>query len=332
MLESIIGFIACSSVIIFSGKRLAIYGDKIGEILGLSKVWLGFIMMASITSLPELITGISSVTIVNSPDLAAGDIFGSCMFNILILAMLDIIVKKPLTSMVKSGHVLAGICSIILVSIAGLGIFIRDIPDFFGISPITILIIAVYLISVRLIFLFEKKSTAEIQKSESAKTEHEQITLQLVVFLYVINALIVIAGALFLPFFGEIIAEHSGLGSTFFGTFFIAMSTSLPELVVSVSAVRIGSVDIAVGNLIGSNVFNILILAIDDIFYLQGSLFNAISDINIITIFFIIIASGTVIIGLILKFEKKRFPLADDTFAIVIIYITMLATLFYYHK
>lgn len=328
MIESIVGFITCSSVIIFSGKRLSIYGDKIGDMLGLSKVWLGFIMMASITSLPELISGISSVTIVNSPDLAAGDIFGSCMFNILILAMLDMIVKKPLTSLVKSGHILAGICSIILVSIAGMGIFIKNIPDFFGISPITVVIIVVYFISVRLIFLFEKKTAAEIQKSEEIKTEQAQSKLRRVIFLYTINAMVVVVGALFLPFFGENIAEQSGLGSTFFGTFFIAISTSLPELVVCIAAVKIGSVDIAVGNLIGSNAFNILILAIDDIFYLHGSLFTNISEVNIISVFFIIISSSIVIIGLLLRFEKKRFLLADDSFVIVLLYVTLLITLF----
>ena len=90
----ILGFTACSSIIIFSGSKLSIYGDKIAEITGLGKAWLGLILMASVTSLPELITGISAVSIINAPDLAAGDIFGSCMFNLLILSVLDARIKK----------------------------------------------------------------------------------------------------------------------------------------------------------------------------------------------------------------------------------------------
>ena len=69
--------------------------------------------MASVTSLPELITGISSVSIVNAPDLAAGDIMGSCVFNLLILSFLDARIKQPLFSLVKSSHIVAAIFSII---------------------------------------------------------------------------------------------------------------------------------------------------------------------------------------------------------------------------
>ncbi|MBK9466366.1 MAG: hypothetical protein IPN56_16635 [Chitinophagaceae bacterium] len=76
----------------------------------------------------------------------------------------------------------------------------------------------------------------------------------------------VIGTAVFLPYFGEHIASETGLGNSFFGTLFIAAATSLPELVVSLAALRMGSTDMAVGNLLGSNIFNMFILGIDDIF------------------------------------------------------------------
>jgi Ca2+/Na+ antiporter len=84
-----LGFIICALVIIYSGTKLSKYGDLIAEKTGMGKAWFGLVLMASVTSLPELITGISSIVIVDEPDLAVGDILGSCVFNLLILSILD---------------------------------------------------------------------------------------------------------------------------------------------------------------------------------------------------------------------------------------------------
>jgi len=81
-----IQFAACTAIILYSGTRLSLYGDVIAEKSGLGRTWIGVILMASVTSLPELVTGISSVAIYNLPNIAAGDVLGSCMFNLLILA------------------------------------------------------------------------------------------------------------------------------------------------------------------------------------------------------------------------------------------------------
>jgi cation:H+ antiporter len=119
---SIVGFTICSCAIIFSGIKLAKYGDAIAELTGMGKAWIGLILMASVTSLPELFTGISSVAFVNEPDLAAGDVFGSCIFNLLILSFVDARIKKPLTSLVKSNHIFTGLLGIILIAISGYAI------------------------------------------------------------------------------------------------------------------------------------------------------------------------------------------------------------------
>jgi len=87
-------FIICSAVIVVSGSRLSRYGDVIAEKTGIGGAWIGLILMASITSLPELITGISSVAIVNVPDIALGDVMGSCVYNLAILAVMDILNKE----------------------------------------------------------------------------------------------------------------------------------------------------------------------------------------------------------------------------------------------
>jgi cation:H+ antiporter len=288
--------------------------------------------MASVTSLPELITGISAVTIVNAPDLAAGDIFGSCIFNLLILSVLDAQIKKPLFSIVKSSHVVAAVFGIILLTVSGMAIFLaHEIPSVLWMSSFTFVLFAVYLIAIRSIYKYEQAALIESPAYLSAVHDAgpHGAELKRTIGLYAINAFIVIGAAVFLPYFGEHIASYTGLGNSLFGTLFLAAATSLPELVVSLAALRIGSPDIAVGNLLGSNVFNMFILGLDDLFYREGSLFKAISTSHLLSVFITIIMTAVVGLGLLFKPTKKQCWLFSiDTFIIVILYIALIIYLF----
>lgn len=327
---NIFGFAACAAVIVFSGTKLSFYGDKIAELTGIGKAWIGLILMASVTSLPELITGISSVAIVKAPDLAAGDIFGSCIFNLLILSVLDARLKQPLFSMVKSSHIVAAICGIILLSAAGLSIYIADqIPILLWISSSTLIIFGIYIITMWLIFKYEHMDLIESPPARIPKSSTHAADLKKVFGGYSLHALIVVGAAIFLPYFGEHIAEHSGLGNSFFGTLFLAAATSLPELVVSLAALKMGSLDMAVGNLLGSNVFNIFILGIDDIFYTENSLFAAISPSHLLSVFIIISMTGVICLGLLFKPKKKQvWLLSVDTFIVTLLYLALMTYLF----
>lgn len=326
-----LGFAACAAVIIFSGTKLSFYGDKIADLTGMGKAWVGLVLMASVTSLPELITGISSVAIVKEPDLAAGDIFGSCMFNLLILSVLDARLKKPLFSIVKSSHIVAAIFGIILVAIAGMAIFLSmEIPNVLWISSFTFLLFGIYFIAMWGIFKYEQSSLADIKTLEIPHTDSHSADLKKVIGGYALHALIVIGAAIFLPHFGEQIALHTGLGNSFFGTLFLAAATSLPELVVSLAALRMGALDMAVGNLLGSNVFNIFILGIDDIFYVEGSLFRDISSSHLLSVFITIIMTAVVGLGLLFKPKKKQLWLLSlDSFIIIVLYIALMSYLFF---
>jgi len=75
-------FAVCLALIALAGHRPSLYGDMIAEKGGLTRTWVGVVMVASVTSLPELVSGLSSVTVAHTPDLAMGDILGSCVFNL----------------------------------------------------------------------------------------------------------------------------------------------------------------------------------------------------------------------------------------------------------
>ena len=327
---NIIGFLVCAMIIIYSGTKLSFYGGKIADLTGMGKAWVGLILMASVTSLPELITGMSSVIIVKAPNLAAGDIFGSCVFNLLILSVLDSRIKQPLFSMVKSSHIVAAIFGIILLTVAGMAIYLsNEIPSVLWISGFSFVLFGVYLVSIWGIFYYEHTTLNETPRIETPIISSNVAELKKVIGYYALHALIVIGAAIFLPYFGGHIATHTGLGNAFFGTLFIAATTSLPELVVSLTALRMGSLDMAVGNLLGSNVFNMFILGIDDVFYREGSLFRNISSSHLLSVFFTIIMTAVVVLGLLFKPKKKQLWLLSlDTFIIALLYMTLMTYLF----
>lgn len=327
----IAGFLACAVIIFFAGKKLSFYGDLLAEKTGMSKGWIGLILMASVTSLPELMVGVSSSAIVQSADLATGDILGSCAFNLGILAMLDAFIPKhqPLFGIASPRHMLIAALSIMLLSLVGFALFL---PQDYAVAPwiglTSIVFIVVYFVAIRVIYSNEQNNHVPEIKKEKEELAG-QMSLRNIIYYYSGFALVIIIAALGLPFFADGIAELTGLGKSFVGTFFLAVSTSLPEVAVSIAAVRMGSIDLAVSNLLGSNIFNILILALDDIFYTKGLLLKDASEFHVISILSTIIMTAVVIIGLSYHAKGKRFLLAWDATLIFLIYIINL--LFIYH-
>jgi cation:H+ antiporter len=307
MVSLLLSFIVCSGCIVFCGRNLSRYGDAIAEKTGVNRAWIGLILMATVTSLPELMTGISSVAFANTPNIALGDIMGSCVFNLAILALMDSLHgSTPLFSRAEHGHVLSAGFGIVLIGFSSVSILVSDlIPSFHNVGLYTPIIIAIYFIGVRSVFLFEKKKIARFVDEMAQPFHYKHITLRETATKYLLNAFVIIVAATSLPFISEHLAAMTGLGQSFFGTIFVAMTTSLPELVISVSALRIGATDMAIANLLGSNMFNILILAIDDIVYLKGPLLSNVAKNHAVTGFIAAMMTGIIIISLTYRLEKK---------------------------
>jgi len=325
-----IGFIVCTSVIVYAGARLSRYGDVIAEKTGLGRTWIGVVLMASVTSLPELVTGISSVTYASVPDIAVGDVLGSCVFNMLILAFLDAMHRPiPISSKAHHGHVLSAGFGILLLSLVAISLFMnRRILPFGWIGPYSLFFIVTYFIAMRLVYFYEKRQISAFVKEVAIELRYEDIPTKTAIMNYSINAIFVITAAIFLPKIGEGIAEQTGLGQTFVGNIFIAVSTSLPEVVVSVAAVKMGAIDLAIGNLFGSNIFNIFILALDDIFFVRGPLLSFASLNHIISALSAIAMTTVAIIGLTYRTEKKPLFLAWDSMCIMMVYAVNLMLLY----
>ncbi|MBU0701125.1 sodium:calcium antiporter [bacterium] len=323
-------FLVCTLIIVFTGTKLSKYGDIIAEKTSLGRALTGLMLLAVITSLPEVFAGISAVVIVEMPNLALGDVMGSCMFNLLIIAIMDLLYKDgPLLFRVSNGHIVSAGCSILLLGVTTASILLSCHLEMLKIGWIgiyTLIIPVIYFLSMRSIFYFEKARRIAFHKEED---EYKGISLKATCWKFVLSAMVIIGASIWLPKIGAEIAEITGLGQSFVGTLFLAATTSLPELVVSIAALRIGAADMAVGNIFGSNLFNMVVIAIDDLFYTKGPILADVSQSNILTGLLAIMMSSVIIVSLLYESKKKSFGIINwDALFVILFYISGFCLLF----
>lgn len=329
-------FILCAGIILYAGSQLSKQGDVIADRTGLGRNWIGLVLLATVTSLPELITGISAVTLNNLPDMAVSGTLGSCMFNMMVIAALDLFSRqRPVSYVVHQGHMLSAGFGIVLLGLASIDIlFGKYLPILTwmnSIDPISLIFIGVYLVAMRLIYSYEKQRIREFVEEVAASVEPNEKSLSKPIIFFVLNSLLIVAAACYLPELGEQISKMTGWGESFIGSSFIAITTSLPEIAVSVAAARMGAFDMAVANLLGSNLFNVFILAFIDLCYLRGPLLRSVAQINNLTALTAMIAMGIVVIGLTYRSEKKLLFLAGDAVAIFVVCVFANVLLFIAH-
>lgn len=315
-------FLFTALVIVYAGTRLAHYGDVIGEKTGLGRNWMGVVVLAATTSLPELFTGIGATAVAALPDIAVGDVLGSCMFNLLILSFMDSINPEPLTARAHQGHVLSIACGLLLLGVVGVGLLGGSgLPALGWIGLYSPVLLVLYFVSVRLIFTHERERRAREVAEVAEELQYADVALRRAVLQYAWAAVLVVAAALWLPQLGGQLTHQTGLSEAFVGSLFIAITTSLPELVVSIAAVRIGAIDLGVGNVLGSNLFNLLILAGDDVFYRSGPLLASADPGHGISLFAVVVMNALFLMGLTHRVLTKRFAVSWDTGAIAVVYL-----------
>lgn len=310
-------FLVCAAVIAVAGVRLTRYGDAIADKTGMGRSWIGLILIATVTSLPELASGITATAVAGVPNIAVGDALGSCVFNLLILGLMDLFRRgRPVLADARREHVLSAGFGALLIGIAALGLLagslvpesaaLRGPPLAIGWS--TPALVAIYAFAIRTLYRYQEREVAELTEAEGDRFPH--LSLTEVGARYAVAAVFVVAAGIWLPYVSADISDSMGWGHSFTGTLFTALSTSLPELVVTLTCIRIGAIDLGIGNLLGSNLFNILILAIDDIFYTPSALAAAVSQAHLASALSAMTMSAAIIAGVFFASERRVLGLA----------------------
>ena len=293
-------FAASIAIILFAGTKLARYGDAISEKTGLGRIWIGLLLLAVITSMPELITGVSSASLVELPDMATGTLLGSCLFNLLILAVLDMVYKPaPILGRVSLGHIASAASAVFIgAAIAGGMILGERFPqltfgwvNLFGILPLVIYLAGIYWVS-------RWGKSYHNEPFQIEPFQYQDMTTRTVYLRFAISAAAVIGAGIWLSYIGEEIALTHSLQTSFVGTLFLAITTSMPELAVTLAVLRLGALDMAVADILGSNMFNLALITPVDIAYRRGPVLATISSNQMVTVLLVILMSLLVIIGI----------------------------------
>jgi len=310
-------FFICALFILIVGYRLSLYADAICAKTHITRGLMGFSFLALATTLPEFVTSVSSITVVGSPNLAVGNIFGSIVVNLMIIAFLDLIQGKgPLSEEVKINHILpAGLCVIIL-GITSFFILLRFQSNaklgIFGFGLDSLIILVIYIVGLILVFRYEGRS----KKIPLLKKDGEENRLTPLIIKFSLCFIAIVFLGIWLSTIGEGIAKVMGLSETLVGTSFLAVATSLPELVISVSSLKF-SLDMSMGNILGANFLDMMIIPVCDLFFRKGELLGCISINHLITAILGIILTAIVIVGLIYRSRKSFLRLGYDAIAMI---------------
>jgi cation:H+ antiporter len=284
-------FAIAGIALFFAGSALARQADAIADQTGVGKVWIGATLLAAATSLPEIVTDLAAVRL-GALDLAVGDLFGSSMANMFIFAVVDLMATdRPWQKRELPHHVLAASLAITLSALAAAFTLLRPAWTLAGVSPFSVLLLAVYVAGSRAMFV-QANGSGE-GEPVAARTSAGTKPLRRLWIRFLVAAAVVLGAAPWFAWSANGIAEITGLGGTFVGTTLVGISTSFPEMVASIAAVRLGSFGMAAGNLFGSNAFNMAIFVILDLAHPHAGIFAALDPFHAVSA-----SMGLVLMGL----------------------------------
>lgn len=308
-------FIVLLILVYIFGSRATKSADIIAEKRKLARAFMGVMFISMITSLPELFTGISAATIVKSADLAVGEIIGSCVFNLFIIALIEGLFKKQkLYIHQKKGDIMPLGFSFMMVGLLSLFLTLNFSVSIFHVGLSSVILFVFYFFFLRILFK-ERKVHIETELYRDKTLKKEVIS-------FVISALIIIGIGIYLPIVGREISEAMNWSESFVGIIFLAFVTSFPELVVSISTARIGAFDMFLGNIAGSNLFNIAIIFLIDIFYLKGDVLLDVSPVNLTCGIIAMMMNFIVFFALVRKSSYKVFKLISvNALLLIVLYM-----------
>jgi cation:H+ antiporter len=332
---AIVLFVFATIVIAFAGTLLTRTADQLADLTGLGEALFGAIFLGGTTSLPGIVTSV--VAAYNGhPQLAISNAIGGIAAQTLFLSIADISYRKTNLehaaasfANLMQGVLLIGLLAFVIVGMSG--------PEFtvFHIHPFSLLIILIYIIGTRLISrakerpMWTPKITGATVKDIPEKDNINKLNLRKVLIKFIVLALVVSVAGFTVAKTGIAIAGKTGLSESFVGVLFTAVATSIPELIVSLAAVKQKALTLSVGNIIGGNTFDVLFIAFADIAYNEGSILHAISTNQVFIVALTMLMASTLLLGLLHREQEGFGKIGWESLFIIILYFAGNAFLFF---
>lgn len=319
-------FIISAIVSVIAANRLSAYADIISKETKIGGMAAGMLLLAVATSLPELTASISAAAIGNAA-IVVGNGLGSILFNMFALFLLDLhFRKKKLFLDVDSSHWNTGIISLVLCTMSGLFLYFDVDGEIFGASWLSILMILTYFGGTWLVSRQQKKKKQEDADDVNPKAKRQKSIRPTITWFIFFSVVIFISGSA-LSITGDQIAHSTGISATAVGSILIALTTSLPDGVSVYTALKLGNANLAVGAILGSNMFNVFVIPLSDFFYFGESIWTDAGDQNILLAIVGFVLTVIVMIVLQRQTSRNTFTYILPSLIAVITYVAIIAVI-----
>lgn len=310
-------FVAAAAVITAAGIKMAEIADRLADRTGFGEALFGGVLLGGSTSIPGIVTSVTTAA-QGHAELAFSNAIGGIAAQTFFLAIADLVYRRA-----NLEHAAASLTNLsqagILISLLSLPLVAVSTPtfDFWGIHPITLLIFGAYVFGVRLAAqsheepMWGPKRTRETRLDIPQEPRGGGRTLAALSARFVGLAMLLACAGYITALCGVAITAKTGLSQTIVGAFFTAVSTSIPELVTTVAAVRRGALTLAVGGIIGGNMFDMLFIASADVAYREGSIYHAVSDLPYFLTAVTILMTAVLLLGML---RRERYGPANIGF------------------
>ncbi len=288
-------YIVVAAIVVAFSNKASEYVDIIDKKSNLSGAFIGGVMLSAVTSLPELFTSISSTLMLGKPGLCMGNILGSDLFNLATISFFILVFFKPYKSAkVAPSHIKVNI--FVWLIYAAMALNWLNVLNFevMTVNITSIVIVVLYVLGIK--FMSSDESSTDEEDSS-------ELTMKQVIARFVLVSIGIVVSSIVITYITDIISEKLGLGQGLAGALFLGIATSLPELASTVALFRMKNYNIAMGNIIGSNIFNFIILALTDILYVGNGVYDFSDPKNVNLLIFGAIATPVMLV--MMKFKNK---------------------------
>ena len=328
------GLLLVSAAIVWiAGTRLAYFADAIAVRIGMGRALAGFLLLGGITSLPELATT-TTAALGGNATLALNNILGSVATNVLLLAIADAILgRDALTSVIAHpSTLLQGALGIILLGVVAAGIAVGDV-EVFGLGVWSAALVPLFALAVWLSSRHENRPTwiasdhidvvLAGQQGIASVVPAEPLVQapigQLLKRAGFVAAVILVAGYT-LAETGDAIAIETGLGASLVGFLLVGFATSLPEISSMVGAIRLRRYELAVGDIFGTNLFDLMLIPVADMFFRGGPILAQAGRFEIVAALLGIVLTAIYIVGLLDRRNRTFMRMGYDSLSAILTY------------
>lgn len=328
-------FLVAAFVIGVVGTRMTKVADRLADRTGWGEAVIGALFLGGSTSLPGVVTSVTTAA-TGHAELAISNAIGGIAAQTAFLGLADMVYPKAnlehaaaSAANLSQGTLLITLLTLPLLAIAAPQVTVWQV------HPVSYVLPLVYVFGLRLVSsaketpMWSPRRTRETVFDEEEEDSNSQTSSTSLWLRFALYAAIIGVAGYVIAQSGVAIADQTGISESVVGGIFTAVSTSLPELVTSVAAVKQGALTLAVGDIIGGNCFDVLFVAFADFAYREGSIYHATTQSQSFTIALAMLMTGILLLGLLRREKHGVGNIGFESFLIILLYIGGFSLLFF---